>query len=563
MMKPAERAAACTQVTQAELDALLALAKTTFPARQYQLLEEVLSTFVYVMQALQNAKTSIKRFRRMLFGARTESKDKVFKDHGASAAADPSTGAGATAVAAAADEHAGNPGGNPPAPAPPAPAPPAPRAGHGRNGAQAYCDSPVVEVALDAPQAGAPCPQCAAGKVYDTPPRTIVKVVGQAPLAATVYKLQQRRCRLCDATFTAALPAQITAPKYAHSCASMLAVLRYGSGMPFYRLEGLQGSLNVPLPDATQWEIVAKATPGPRAAFDELIRQAAQAPLLHSDDTPARILSLMAARAKAEAAGQTPAARAINTSGIVAVLPDERHVVLFFTGHRHAGQNLAAVLAQRAKDLEAPIQMSDALACNFTGEFATIVSKCLSHGRRKVVDVVEHFPQPCRYVIEVLAQVYAVDAQCRDQNMSSEQRLLHHQTHSAGPMQVLQRWMNEQFEQRVVEPNSGLGQALRYLLNHWDGLTLFLRKAGAPLDNNLCERGLKRAILHRKNSMFNKTCNGAAVGDIYMSLIHTCTLCQVNPFKYLQALQAHAQDVMARAALWLPWNYQEQLAHAG
>ena len=268
-MKPAERAAACTQVTQGELDALLALAKTTFPARQYQLLEEVLGTFIYVMQALQNAKTSIKRFRQMLFGARTESKDKVFKDHGASAAGEVAAGAGPTLAPAAADDQAGNPPTLPPA----RPPTPAPRAGHGRNGAQAYCDSPVVDVALDAPPAGAPCPQCAAGKVYDTPPRTIVNVVGQAPLAATVYKLQQRRCRLCDATFTAARPAAITAPKYAHSCASMLAVLRYGSGMPFYRLEGLQGSLNVPLPDATQWEIVAKAVPGPRAAFDELIRR--------------------------------------------------------------------------------------------------------------------------------------------------------------------------------------------------------------------------------------------------------------------------------------------------
>ena len=73
---------------------------------------------------------------------------------------------------------------------------------------------------------------------------------------------------------------------------------------------------------------------------------------------------------------------------------------------------------------------------------------------------------------------------------------------------------------------------------------------------------LKRAILHRKNSMFYKTGNGAEVGDIYMSLIHTCGLCRVNPFEYLQALQIHAQDVQARAALWLPWNYREQLPRA-
>jgi hypothetical protein len=342
----------------------------------------------------------------------------------------------------------------------------------------------------------------------------------------------------------------------------MLALLRYGSGMPFYRLEGLQASLHVPLPDATQWEIVSKAVPGPRLAYQELIRQAAQAELLHHDDTPARILALMRERAKAEAAGQTPTAKAINTSGIVAVLAQGRKVVLFFTGHAHAGQNLAQVLAHRAAQLEAPIQMSDALACNFVGEFKTIVSKCLAHGRRKVVEVVEHFPEPCRYVIEVLAAVYVNDAHCRKAQLSPQQRLLHHQAHSAAPMQDLQRWMSEQFEQRLVEPNSGLGQALRYLLNHWSGLTLFLRQTGAPLDNNVVERALKRAILHRKNSLFYKTCNGAAVGDIYMSLIHTCALCRVNPFEYLQALQIHVAAVTASPARWLPWNYREQLLRA-
>ena len=527
--------------TQAELDELLVLARTTFPTRQYELLEGVLGTFVYVMQSLQNAKTSLKRFRQMLFGARTESKRNVL-DHGASTVGDP---------LAESDHDA-----KPPALAP------SPQVGHGRNGAQKYCDSPVIKVELPDLQAGDLCPECVTGKVYASPPRTLVKVVGQPPLTATVYKLEQVRCRLCDATFTAPVPEGAASPKYEHSCASMLAVLRYGSGMPFYRLEGLQGSLNVPLPDATQWDIVVKAVPGPRAAFAELIRQAAQAPLLHNDDTPAQILSLRAERTRLEAAGQTPKARAINTSGIVAVLPQERKVVLFFTGHKHAGQNLADVLAHRARELELPIQMSDALACNFAGELKTILSKCLTHGRRKFVEVMEHFPEPCRYVIEVLAKVYANDAHCRDEKMSPEQRLLHHQAHSAEPMQELHRWMTDQFEQRLVEPNSALGQALRYMLKHWSGLTLFLHKAGAPLDNNLVERALKRAILHRKNSMFYKTRKGAEIGDIYMSLIHTCGLCRVNPFEYLQALQIHAHDVQTRAALWLPWNYREQLARA-
>jgi len=533
--------------TQAELDEILALAKTTFPERQYLLLERVLGTLVYVTQALQNAKTSIKRFRQILFGARTEHKRNVLK--GYAGAEQTAGGASDPLPASEATQAEGKQQAKPCV------------AGHGRNGAQAYRDSPVVEVDVPALKPGDPCPQCADGKVYDSPPKLTVKVVGQPPLAATVYKLRQLRCRLCAARFTAALPEGASELKYAHSCASMLALLRYGSGMPFYRLENLHASLNVPLPDATQWDIVLKAVPGPRAAFEELIRQGAQAQVLHNDDTPARILSLMRERTQAEAAGKTPGAKAINTSGIVAELQG-RKMVLFFTGHAHAGQNLAKVLAHRAQALEPPMQMCDALACNLSSEFATVLGNCLSHARRQFVDVLEHFPKECGHVIEVLARVYAEDAHCRAEKLSPEQRLAHHQARSAAPMQGLHQWMNEQFAQRQVEPNSGLGQALRYRLKHWSELTLCLRKAGAPLDNNVCERALKRAIRHRKNSLFFKTLKGAEVGDIYMSLIHTCQLCNANPFEYLQALQTHAQDVQSRAALWMPWNYRKQLARA-
>ena len=549
-MKPPE----IVNATQAELDELLAKAKPTFTAQQYLLLERVFGTFVYVMLSLQNAKTSIKRFQRMLFGHRTEHKRNVLER---------------TAVAGDSDDADDDSqvqnhlDGQRPVPVPSSRPP---RPGHGRNAALAYSGAPIVQCDHPELESGDRCPQCDKGRVYDSPPKSLVKVVGQAPLGATVYKVQRLRCRLCDAVFTAPLPAAVASlPKYDSSCASMIALLRYGNGMPHFRLEGLQASLYVPLPDATQWDIVSKAAPAPRAVFEELIRQAAQAPLLHSDDTPMKVLSLMAERARAEADGVKPAAKAINTSGIVAVLEQhtqQHKVVLFFTGHAHAGKNMERVLAHRAQELQPPMQMCDALASNVAGVFITILANCLAHGRRQVADVAEQFPEAARYVIEALAKVYEHDATCRQDQLSPEQRLSFHQEHSKPIMEGLQRWMNEQFEQRQVEPNSGLGKALRYLIRHWDELTLFLRKAGAPLDNNLCEQVLKRAILHRKGSLFYKTVKGAEIGDIYMSLIHTCRLCDVNPFEYLKALQQHAQDVSSHAARWLPWNYREQFAAA-
>ena len=97
---------------------------------------------------------------------------------------------------------------------------------------------------------------------------------------------------------------------------------------------------------------------------------------------------------------------------------------------------------------------------------------------------------------------------------------------------------------------------------NWQPLTLFLRVPNAPLDNNICERALKKAILHRKNALFYKTENGARVGDLFMSLIHTCNLAGVNPFDYLTKLQKHSVDLAQHPEKWLPWNYNNENSSA-
>jgi transposase len=172
------------------------------------------------------------------------------------------------------------------------------------------------------------------------------------------------------------------------------------------------------------------------------------------------------------------------------------------------------------------------------------------------VDVAANFPEECRYVLETLGKVYLIDAETRQRQLSPESRLLFHQEHSAPLMDELRQWMEARFAEHKTEPNSGLGKAISYLQRHWTKLTLFLRQPGAPLDNNIAERMLKKAILHRKNALFYKTMKGAQVGDLFMSLIHTCELNKVNPFDYLTELLRHPAELTARPAEWMPWNYR-------
>ena len=158
-----------------------------------------------------------------------------------------------------------------------------------------------------------------------------------------------------------------------------------------------------------------------------------------------------------------------------------------------------------------------------------------------------------------LRDVYHHDAQARERAMSAEQRLRFHQDRSGPLMKGLYEWMEAQLAEHKTEPNSGLGKAISYLLNHWLKLTLFLRQAGAPIDNNIVERALKKAILNRKNALFYKTSNGAGVGDLFMSLIHTCELNKANPFDYLTELQKHSEELKQKPSEWMPWNYRETL----
>jgi hypothetical protein len=342
----------------------------------------------------------------------------------------------------------------------------------------------------------------------------------------------------------------------------VIGLLKYGSGLPFNRVQRLQANCAIPLAASTQWEIVHAASSLLAAAHEELIRQAAQGEVVYNDDTKVKILELMGQRAAKSPPvndPHDPNRTGLFTSGVVATHAGVR-IAVFFSGRQHAGENLSDVLKHRAARLDPPIHMCDGLARNLPKELKTILASCLAHGRRNFVDLYDRFSGECQYVIEAFKVIYHNDKVTRQKGMSAEERLAYHQSHSQATMDNLKAWLGRQFDERRVEPNSALGEAIHYLLKRWDSMSLFLRKAGAPLDNNLCERALKKAILHRKNSLFYRSRTGACVGDIYMSLIHTCELNGVNAFDYLNQLQLNASDVTEHPDRWMPWNYRDALA---
>jgi transposase len=286
----------------------------------------------------------------------------------------------------------------------------------------------------------------------------------------------------------------------------------------------------------------------------ELIRLAAQGRVLHNDDTPMKILSLMKSALKEDRKREKKSRNGVFTSGVLSV-KGELKICLFFTGTEHAGEALDTVLEHRDESRPRPLQMCDALERNQPKKSKTVLGNCNSHGRRKFADIASSFPEQARHVIDLLAKVYHHDEIAEKKMMSERQRLAYHQEHSKPIMDDLYEWLNKQLDDKLVEPNCAAGKAIQYMINHWKKLTLFLRRPGAPLDNNPLERALKVPILHRKNSYFYKTENGARVGDIFMSIIHTCRLNHINASDYLNALQRHADQIARDPPAWMPWKY--------
>jgi transposase len=530
-----------------ELKAIIDKAKTaSLSEEDGEKLEAAVDTLAFLTNELEKKGVSIQRLRKLIFGSSTEKTSQVFKDTPEKSG----SGSDNSESADAGDKKEGEKKKK--------------RRGHGRNGASDYKGAEKIKIPHETLQHGDGCPECEKGKVYQqNEPAVIVRVKGMAPLSATVYERERLRCNLCGEVFTAAAPEGVGEEKYDETAASMVAMLKYGVGLPFNRIERLERGMGIPLPAATQWGIVERAADKMTPVYGELVCQAAQGDVLHNDDTTMKILELSGQSQKEALEDKDSKERTgVFTSGIVSVGSGHKFA-LFFTGRNHAGENLEKVLAERAEALGPPIQMCDLLPINTAGDFETIVAGCMAHSRRKYVEVANNFPEQVRHVLEELKKVYRNDATARKEEMSPDERLAFHQAESGPVMEDLEAWLDEQIKEKKVEPNSSLGEAIDFMRRHWEKLTRFLHVPGAPLDNNIVERALKKAILHRKNAYFYKTQNGARVGDLFMTFIHTAEINGVDPFPYLVALLRYAKEAASNPAEWMPWNYKETMARLG
>lgn len=555
---------AIIEMTEEELNALRERIKTKqLTANDFSIFEQTIQFVLWVQIKLEHAKITMSKFKKMLFGSTTEKKKRSKKDTESEkeksaeppANETPNNPEGEkqeeTNLAANQDMDDATPPTNPLADAKEKPK------GHGRIAASEYSPDEVIVVLHETLRLGELCPSDCGGRLYPLPvtPGGIIRISGQSCAHVVSFEFNKLRCALCGETFTPKAPADFHEEKYDEHFKSILVLEKYFVATPFYRQERYQQMLGLPLPDSTQWECVESVADCGYPVLRVLEKLAANCPNVNNDDTRLKILSVMLDNQLHPDKKRT----GMYTTCILAT-SDDYDICLYYSGVKHSGENMTYLLSKRDKTLPPVLQMCDALAANTPPELKTILSNCLSHGRRKFTEIEAFFPEECSHVIQQLAYIYKYDAEAKIAGMSKDERLIHHQKYSAPIMEALYLWMQEQLDARKVEPNSALGAAIRYLKNHWPALTRFLTVAGAHLDNNLVERALKLAIRTRKNAMFHKTEHGAFVSALLLSLIATCELAKKNPISYLTALQKNKSAVFKSPHLWLPWNYEATIA---
>lgn len=529
------------------------LDKETLRKEDYPILTNLLKAIVWMNFSLQEKQLSIQRLRA-IFGIRTESAKNLARFINQQTNADDSnpekeTPADTTdkvppdneEITHSKDETSSS----------------EKKGNHGHRPASDYSQAKIINIAHQSLKKGSICPSCHKGKLFNLSAGSVIRIVGQPWLQVEIYRPERLRCSVCGKTFTATLPQEVAVGSRADSTAkAIVSLLKYRGGVPFYRQGQIQGILGTPISASEIWEMTENVADALQPVYAVMCEYASKAELMQNDDTKARILSVMKDRENRKGTKDEDKRSGIFTTGILATLHDLGvKIALYFTGVKHAGENLDDLLDKRPNDMPVPIQQCDG-GNNVPKNHETYLSNCNAHARRKFYEIVQTWPKE---VLKIIGWYSSIFANERSAPPDPQLRLKWHQERSGPIMEQLKKYCNDLIEQKEVEPNSSMGKAIAYLNNHWKGLTLFLKMPGVPLDNNDDERLLKRAVLNRKNAYFYRNETGAKIGDILMSMMETCVLNNVNPWDYLVSIQEHQKDVIKNPSLWLPWSYENHI----
>lgn len=175
-------------------------------------------------------------------------------------------------------------------------------------------------------------------------------------------------------------------------------------------------------------------------------------------------------------------------------------------------------------------------------KYSLILLNCMAHARRKFKEALDvgYKSEYSKRVLRKIGQLYRLERYADKVNAATEKKYQLRQMYSKKILvEIKELLLNPGFP---ILPSKKIGEAINYMLNHWEPLTRFIDNGFYPIDNNPVERIIRTLAIGRKNWMFAGSENGAKWCAAYYSIFATCLLNGVDPEKYLQ-------DVLMRLAI--------------
>jgi len=335
------------------------------------------------------------------------------------------------------------------------------------------------------------------------------------------------KCPKCNSFHKLAMPnLPIPGGIATSSLLAQVIVDKTANALPLYRQSEDYKRIGLNLSRQTLSNWMIKSSLQLEIIFNKMKDDLLDKDIIHADETTVQVLKESGKRASQKSYMWT----------YVSSNYDDNIVLYEYTSNR-AGKNAKAFLQGYSGYLHV-----DGYAGYNQVDNVTLVH-CMAHLRRKFHDVYVSLPEDKRSnsntsdAMDYINQIYGLDRLSRD--LSIDERYEYKQVHIKPIMIVFRDWLNN--KQLTSAPQSSYGKAINYAVNYLPTIMNYLADGRLELDNNKAERAIKPFVIGRKNWLFSNTPNGARSSAILYSIVQTCLLNKINPYKYL----AYVLDYLA------------------
>jgi len=297
---------------------------------------------------------------------------------------------------------------------------------------------------------------------------------------------------------------------------AQIVIDKYVDHLPLYRQMQRFERSGVRLPYSTLTDWVSSTCKLITPLFDTLKAEVLKSNYLHVDETPIKVMSK-------DKQGETH-------RGYYWVYQNNLDKIVFFDYQEGRGREGPMGILQNFRGYLQTDGYSVYDAFDKQSEITLI--HCMAHARRMFNEALDNDEARAAYALKEIQKLYAIEKDCKEQNLSFDEIKTMRQQQSAPLLISLNEWMKQQYVQII--PKSTIGKALGYSIERWEKLSRYVENGMLSIDNNPVENSIRPVALGRKNYLFAGSHEAARRSAVLYSLLGTCKMHGIEPYTWLK-----------------------------